>query len=83
MSDQEQAKKRLIIDFKDVFGTKAGERVLNRLSDLCHENVACYVDQNPYAMAYHEGKRCVILHIRKMLEKDSRKERQETAKDVK
>lgn len=78
--DRDDEQKQLLIDFKECFGTEGGKRVLARLSKLCRENEASYVDHNTHYTAYNEGKRCVILHIRSMLAKDPYQERQKTAK---
>lgn len=77
--DKADEQKQLIIDFMECFGTESGKRVLARLSKLCHENEPCIVNGNTHGTAYNEGKRCVILHIRKMLAKDPYQERQKIA----
>ena len=71
---------QVVKDFKEVFAGDNGKRVLERLSRLCHEHKATYVDQNPNGAAYNEGKRCVILHIRAMLSKDIKESKQKVAK---
>jgi hypothetical protein len=78
--DKNDEQKQLLRDFRECFATEGGKRVLERLSKLCRENEPSFVDRNTHYTAYNEGKRCVILHIRKMLAKDPYQERQTTAK---
>ena len=73
MSDQ------LTQDYKETFNSVHGKRVLDNLMSLAHYNVAFvpkgldgHVDA--YEMCREEGKRSVIVHIERMLNKNPWKE---------
>ena len=68
--NREEREKQTAQDFKETFATPEGVRVLKRLAVLCHADTPCYVDQNINATAYHEGKRCVYLHIMSQINKE-------------
>ena len=68
------------MDFQKTFDTPFGKRVLENLSKVCGEESPSYIDQNPYGTAYAEGKRAIILYIKKKLKKSVVEERQQTAK---
>lgn len=64
--------RQLETDYKDVFGTKAGQRVLEDIKragfiyqDTFHEN--------PYWSAKHQGMRALALHILSMSKTDTKK----------
>ena len=63
----EEQKKQLIRDYQFTFGSPDGLRVLEDLSLQCHEDTLCHVNGNPDGSAFEEGKRYVILHIRRLL----------------
>lgn len=77
--------KNLPLHFQRTFDTPDGKIVLEQLSKLCRENKPCiaknFVTGAPNAeyTMYNEGKRCVILHIRRMLEKSIYHEKQTKA----
>lgn len=77
--DREDQAKQLVMDFLNAFTSEGGKRVLERISVLCNETEPTYVDSNALGTAYKEGQRSVILHIRKMLNKDPNKQKQEKA----
>ena len=79
--DRDDKQKQLIIDYQGTFGTEEGKRVLGRISRLCRENEPSFVDHNTHYTAYNEGKRCIMLHIRKMLGKSPHDEKQLKAKE--
>lgn len=54
-------------DYRYIFGTDEGQRVLKDLMQRTHMFGTTF-DGNPHAMAYNEGRRSVVLHIMKMLE---------------
>jgi len=63
----EEQKKQLIRDYQFTFGSPDGQRVLADLSLQTYENMMTYVDDNPHGTAFNEGRRAVILHIRRLL----------------
>ena len=75
-----EEEEQYVRDVKEVFSGDNGERVLAKLSRLCHEHKATYVDQNTTGTAYNEGKRCVMLHLRAMLNKDIKESKQKVAR---
>lgn len=50
-------------DYKEVFNTPAGKRVLKDLLDFCHYSKPTYVVNDPYATHYNEGMRRCALRI--------------------
>ena len=79
--DRDAIAEQLLRDYAETFGTPGGKRVLADLAILGRINSSCYVDQNPHATSYHEGMRCVILHIQSMIMRTtSNVERQTKAK---
>lgn len=79
--DQKDKTKQLLMDFHNAFDNDGGKRVLANLSFECNEESLSFVRNDPYSTAYNEGKRYVILHIRRVLATDPNKERQTEAKD--
>jgi len=65
---REEEKRRTALDFQNTFESPSGIETLKALSKKCRENAPTYVDGNPYASAYNEGMRSVILYIRAKLE---------------
>ena len=55
------------MDFGNAFNTEGGERVLENLSKECLENDLTFVRGESDSGAFNEGKRYVILHIRRIL----------------
>lgn len=75
-------RKRLVYDYKQVFETEAGLRVLADLRKRCPLmsdaiNPSGGIDVNK--LIFLEGQRSVLLHIFKMLQKDPNEEVQEQA----
>lgn len=69
------------MDFHNAFNTEGGKRVIENLSKECLENDVTFVSGESDSTAYNEGKRYVILHIRRILAKKPHEERQEQAKE--
>jgi len=67
--------KQLVMDFRQTFDTAHGERVLASLSDIGFENKVTFVQNDPTGSAFNEGKRFVMLHIRRMMAVDPNIER--------
>jgi len=68
MTGEEKAE-QLQRDYKAVFGTEAGKRVLEDLKRWCHVLWPSFTG-DPYETVFNEGKRAVYLHIQSMLELD-------------
>ena len=69
---REELLQQLIMDFQSSFTSESGKRVLDNLSKECYENDLTYVRGDPNGSAFNEGKRYVILHIRRILEMDKK-----------
>ena len=54
-------------DFKDVFGTVAGKRVLKDLYNFCGANEQIHTNGDPYTTAFKAGKHRVMQHISSIL----------------
>lgn len=74
-----EEKQNLALEIQKALSTIHGKKLLEHLSDLCHENEPTYIDQNSNGSAYHEGQRSVILNLRAMLSKNINKVIQEKA----
>jgi hypothetical protein len=61
----EQLKK----DYKIIFNTDEGKRVLNDLEKRCHEFVSTFSKDNSYETAFLEGQRSVLIFIKAMITK--------------
>jgi len=68
------------MDFQNSFDTEGGKRVLENLSKEGLENDVTFVRGESDSTAFNEGKRYMILHIRRILAKKP-VERQEQAKE--
>jgi len=71
--------KQLVMDFRETFTGPHGERVLASLSDIGFENKVTFVQNDPTGSAFNEGKRFVMLHIRRMMAVDPNIERKPNA----
>ena len=67
MTEPKDKIKRLTLDYRHAFSDPEGQRVLADLALQCYENSLTYIDGNPNATAFNEGKRFVILHIRRVM----------------
>ena len=61
----EQLKK----DYKIIFNTDEGKRVLNDLEKRCHEFVTTFSKNSSYETAFLEGQRSVLIFIKAMITK--------------
>ena len=73
---REQIVEERVSDFKHSFESGPGKRVTNYLSKFCFEKGMTFVE-NSDITAFREGKRAVILEIRRWLEFDLTKLRKE------
>ena len=78
--DREDKRKQLLIDYMTAFGTEGGKRVLDNLSKECYEHNVTFVRGESDSTAFNEGKRYVMLHIRRILAKDPHEKRQTEGK---
>jgi len=67
------------MDFKNSFTSESGKRVLQSLSRECYENAVTFVRNEPESTAFNEGKRYIMLHIRRILARDIQKDKPEQA----
>jgi len=69
--DEEVLKRsqQLRADYRAVFSSAAGIRVLKDLSRRCFVKTTTFQDFDTNAMINREGKRSVFLHIETMMEK--------------
>ena len=65
MDEKEKAKilKQIITDYKMVFGSKEGERVLEDLKRRCHFYATPIVKGDRHESAFYEGQRAAVLWI--------------------
>jgi len=57
----------LIADYKFVFGSNEGKRVLRDLEKRCHEFVTTHQKGDSHESAYLEGQRSVLIFIKNAL----------------
>jgi len=57
----------LIEDYKIVFGSENGKRVLSDLEKRCHEFVTTHQKGDSHESAYLEGQRSVLIFIKNAL----------------
>ncbi len=74
--DRNQIIEERVSDFKHSFQSGPGKRVDKYLSEFCFEKNMTFVE-NSDITAFREGKRAVILEIRRWLEYDLTKLRKE------
>ena len=70
MDHNKEAQKRieqLRKDYKIVFGSDEGKRVLNDISIRCHESSTTFSKDNSHETAFLEGQRSISLFIKAML----------------
>ena len=71
MSEDNIAKvKGIKEDYRKVFSTEEGKRVLADLERIGFFNTITFVPNDPYAMAFNEGNRAFLLHIKTILDMD-------------
>jgi hypothetical protein len=54
-------------DYKIVFGSDEGKRVLDDISIRCHESSTTFSKDNSHETAFLEGQRSIALFIKAML----------------
>ena len=64
--------KQLQNDFKTVFNSDEGKRVLADLEKRCHFLTTTNIKGDSHESAYMEGQRSVLLFIKSMLQKKDR-----------
>ncbi len=70
MTQQNNSKlQKLIKDYKFVFGSDEGKRILDDLSKRCHEFVTTHDKQSATESAFLEGQRSVLIFIKNMINK--------------
>ena len=65
--EKEKALKQLIADYKIVFGSEQGERVLEDLKRRCHFYQSTNVKGDSHESAFFEGQRAAVLWISNVL----------------
>ena len=63
----------LKINYKTIFNTDEGKRVLVDLEKRCHYHSTTNVKGDSHESAYMEGQRSVLLFIKSMLQKENEK----------
>ena len=58
---------QLKADYKFVFGSDEGKRVLEDISIRCHESSTTFSKDNSHETAFLEGQRSIALFIKAML----------------
>jgi hypothetical protein len=56
-------------DYKIIFNTDEGKRILNDLEKRCHEFVTTFSKNSSYETAFLEGQRSVLIFIKAMITK--------------
>ena len=78
MSETKQLEKLiegLKVNYKTIFNTDEGKRVLYDLEKRCHYHSTTNVKGDSHESAYMEGQRSVLLFIKSMLQKENEKGR--------
>ena len=65
--------KGLQTNYKTIFNTEEGKKVLTDLEKRCHYHSTTNVKGDSHESAYMEGQRSVILFIKSMLRNDKEK----------
>ena len=60
---------QLIKDYKFVFSSDEGKRILSDLEKRCHEFVTTHDKSNSHETAFLEGQRSVLIFIKNMVNK--------------
>jgi hypothetical protein len=63
----------LKVNYKTIFNTDEGKRVLADLEKRCHYHSTTNVKGDSHESAYMEGQRSVLLFIKSMLQKENEK----------
>ena len=59
--------KQLKDDYKFIFNSEEGKRVLNDISIRCHESSTTFSKDNSHETAFLEGQRSILIFIKAML----------------
>ena len=59
--------KELKDNYKFVFNSEEGKKVLDDLSKRCHESSTTFIKDNSHETAYLEGQRSIYLFIKAMI----------------
>jgi hypothetical protein len=79
---REQIEQQVIQDFQETFATPQGERALERISKFCKETDDGYKSgQSTNDVIFNQGKRSVILFLRKQLRRIDKKDKQKKAEN--
>jgi len=54
-------------DYQTVFLSEHGKRVLDDLEKFCFYNSVTTVPNDPFTSAFNDGRRSVVLHIKKLI----------------
>ena len=65
--DQNKKLLELKEDYKIVFNSEQGQRVLNDLEKRCHEFVTTFSKENSHETAFLEGQRSTLIFIKAMI----------------
>lgn len=68
-ANKPEDQKTLILDVQHLFGTEQGKRVWKHLEDVCYMNGTTF-DKEPLRMAFNEGVRSLLLHLKTLKEID-------------
>jgi hypothetical protein len=69
----EQYFKDLKINYKTVFNSDEGKKVLSDLEKRCHYHTTTNVKGDSHESAYLEGQRSILLFIKAMLQNENEK----------
>jgi hypothetical protein len=69
MKQQNSKLSQLIKDYKFVYSSDEGKRVLSDLEKRCHEFVTTHDKSNSHETAFLEGQRSVLIFIKNMVNK--------------
>lgn len=75
---KEEAQIQLTMDYLNAFTTESGKRVLDNLSRECYENAVTFIRGEPDSTAFNEGKRYIMLHIRRILARKAERPKTDT-----
>ena len=67
MDQQNKKLLELKEDYKIVFNSEQGQRVLNDLEKRCHEFVTTFSKDNSHETAFLEGQRSTLIFIKAMI----------------
>ena len=58
---------KLVSAYSDIFDSPTGKIVLDDLAEMCFDNETTFFPGDPYVSAAQEGRRSVLLRIRRMI----------------